>query len=52
MIDLVELRNEIKNGTFVPFVKKDKVYLKDSENDETIIICDLKEAENQNHFVS
>lgn len=52
MIDLVELRNEIKKGTFVPFVKKDKVYLRDSENDETIIICDLKEVENQNHFVS
>jgi len=47
MIDLVELRNEIKKGTFVPFVKKDKVYLRDSENDETIIICDLKELEQE-----
>ena len=44
MIDLVELRNEIKKGTFV---KKEKVYLRDSENDETIIICDLKELEQE-----
>ena len=52
MIDLVELRNEIKKGVLIPFVKKDKVYLKDAENEETIIICNLKEVENQNHLVN
>lgn len=44
MIDLVELRNEIKKSTFVPFVKKEKVYLRDSKNDETIMVCDLKKV--------
>lgn len=43
MIDLVELRSEIKKGTFISFVKKYKVYLEDSESGECIIICDLKE---------
>ena len=43
MIDLMELRKEIKKGVLIPFVKKDKVYLKDAENEETIMICDLKE---------
>ena len=47
MIDLVELRNEIKKGMLIPFVKKEKVYLRDSENDETIIICDLKEMKQE-----
>lgn len=51
MIDLVELRIAIKDGTFTPFVKRDKVYLEDSENGECIIICDLKEM-NQEKLVT
>ena len=43
MIDLMELRKEIKKGVLIPFVKRDKVYIKDAENEETIMICDLKE---------
>ena len=47
MIDLVELRSEIKKGTFVPFVKREKVYLEDAQNGECIMICDLQEVGNQ-----
>jgi hypothetical protein len=47
MIDLVELKSEIENGVFIPFVKRDKVYLTDSENGETILVCDLKEVESE-----
>lgn len=44
-IDLMELRAELKNGTFHPFVKRDKVYIEDSQNGECIMICDLKEVD-------
>lgn len=44
MIDLVELRKDIKDGIFNVFVKRDKVYLKDSQSGECIMICDLKEV--------
>ena len=43
MIDLVELRNEIKDGTFNVYIKREKVYIEDSQNGECIMICDLKE---------
>lgn len=43
MIDLVELRNELKKGTFNTFVKREKVYIEDSQTGECIMICDLKE---------
>ena len=46
-IDLVELRTELKNGTFHPFVKRDKVYIEDSQNGECIMICDLKEVDTE-----
>lgn len=46
MIDLVQLRNEIKKGVFVPFFKKGKVYLEDAQNGECIIICDLENVSN------
>lgn len=45
MTDLVELRNEIKKGKLTPYVRKGKVYLEDTENGETIMVCDLKEEE-------
>lgn len=47
MIDLVELRNEIKKGVFVPFVKKEKLYLEDAQNGECIMICDLETVSNE-----
>lgn len=47
MIDLVELRSEIKKGIFIPFVKKEKVYLEDAQNGECIMICDLNDVSNQ-----
>ena len=47
MIDLMELRAELKNGTFHPYVKKDKVYIEDSQNGECIMICDLKEVDEE-----
>ena len=47
MIDLVELRNEIKKGVFIPFVKKGKVYLEDAQNGECIMICDLETVSNE-----
>ena len=42
-IDLVDLRTELRNGTFNTFVKRDKVYIEDSQTDECIMVCDLKE---------
>ena len=45
IIDLVELRKQIKQGIFKPYVKRDKLYLTDVMNGETIMICDLKEVE-------
>lgn len=50
MIDLIELRNEIKKGTFTIYIRKDKVYLKDAENGETIVVCDLKELEKAGEY--
>lgn len=47
IIDLVELRKQIKQGVFRPYVKRNKVYLEDTENGETIIVCDLKEVQNE-----
>lgn len=43
-IDLIELRKQIKQGIFKPYVKGNKVYLKDAENGETIMICEVKEV--------
>lgn len=47
VIDLMELRAELKNGTFHPFVKRDKVYIEDSQNGECIMVCDLKEVDTE-----
>ena len=47
MIDLVELRNDIKKGVFIPFVKKEKVYIEDAQNGECIMICDLEIVSNE-----
>ena len=44
IIDLVELRKQIKQGIFKPYVKGNKVYLEDAENGETIMICEVEEV--------
>ena len=49
MTDLVELRNEIKNGTFNVYIKREKVYIEDSQNGECIMICDVKEMKEQEY---
>lgn len=43
VIDLIDLRAELKNGTLRPFVKRDIVYIEDAQTGECIMICDLKE---------
>lgn len=43
MIDLIDLKVELKNGTKRTFVKKDIVYIEDSQTGECIMVCDLKE---------
>lgn len=45
MTDLVELKNEIKNGTFCIYMKREKIYIKDSQNGECIMICNLNEVD-------
>lgn len=47
MIDLVELRTELKNGTFNTYVKRNKVYIEDAQTGECIMILDLKEQNEQ-----
>ena len=44
-IDLVELRSQIKSGMLRPFMNRGKVYLEDTASGEVIIICDLREGE-------
>lgn len=44
-IDLVDIKTLIKNGELNVFVKKNKVYIEDSRNEECVLICDLVECE-------
>ena len=44
MVDLVDLRTELKNGTLRPFINRGKVYIEDIQNGECIMIYDLKET--------
>lgn len=44
-IDLVQLRSEIKSGCFIVYIRREKIYMRDAENGETVIIGDVKEAE-------
>lgn len=44
-IDLVDIKTLIKNGELNVFVKKNKVYIEDSYNEECVLICDLVECE-------
>lgn len=44
-IDLVKFRTELKNGTFKTYVKRNKVYIEDTQTGEYIMICDLSEQD-------
>lgn len=44
-IDLVELRTQIRSGILKVFISKKCVYIKDPENDECVMICDLRVGE-------
>ena len=46
-IDLFELKKQIKDGDFRTFVSNGKVYLEDVISGEAIIICELKEGEQE-----
>lgn len=43
MTDIMELRKEIKDGIFEVYINErdNKVYLKDTQNEECIMLCDL-----------
>lgn len=45
MVDLVELRKEIKEKKYIAYVHRNNVYLEDVENGETILICNLDEVD-------
>ena len=45
MIDLVELRSEIRKGNLLVIVRRDRVYIQDAENEECIMVCDLKQEQ-------
>lgn len=43
-IDLVQLRTEIRAGYLAVYIKRGKIYITDTENGETVMIGDVKEA--------
>ena len=44
-IDLIELRKQIKEGIFNVYLYREKVYIKDVDNEETVMVYDLKGGE-------
>ena len=46
-IDLMELRKQIKEGIFNVYLYREKVYIEDADNGESVMICDLKELESR-----
>jgi len=43
MTDLIKLRKEIKDGEYVVYKdKRNKIYIKDIQSEECIMICDLE----------
>ena len=44
-IDLIELRKQIKEGIFKVYLYREKVYIEDAENGESVMIYDLKAGE-------
>lgn len=46
-IDLIELRNQIKDGILQVYMSRNRIYIKDSENGECVMICELKVGEQE-----
>ena len=46
-IDLWELKKQITDGDIRAFINKERVYLEDVISGETIMICELKEGEQE-----
>lgn len=44
-IDLIELRKQIRDGILQVYMSRNRIYIKDSENDECVMICELKVGE-------
>ena len=42
-IDLIELRKQIQEGIFNVYLYREKDYIEDVDNGDTVMICDLKE---------
>lgn len=42
MIDVIEIKKEIKNGNLSVFVKDNNIYIKDLQNGDTVKIGELK----------
>lgn len=49
-IDLVEIKKHIRVGLFEVYILRNGVFIKDTENGETIMICDLDEVEERQNF--
>lgn len=45
MIDLVDLRNLVNEGALEVFVNRDVIYIRDTENEETVRIGSTKPKE-------
>ena len=46
-IDLWELKKQIADGDIRAFINKERVYLEDVISGEAIMICELKEGEQE-----
>ena len=46
-IDLVELRQQIRDGIFQVYMSRNRIYIKDAESDECVMICELKVGEQE-----
>lgn len=46
-IDLIELRKQIKDGIFAVYLFRNRVYIEDAENGESIMIYELKVGEQE-----
>lgn len=44
-IDLIELRKQIKEGIFNVYLYREKVYIEDVDNGDTVMIYDLQGGE-------
>ena len=49
-IDPVQLRAEIKAGYKAVYIKRGKIYITDTANGETILIGEVKEAEERGKY--